>query len=189
MSMSIKRKRSDVVKRKIRKIWNGATSVLVGLMLLLAALLWGVRLVGLDVFLVQSGSMEPKYHVGSVVYVQPVDTDELKAGDVITYQISPTVRGTHRIVEVVEDGGSRAFRTKGDANEEADLGLVKPSAVVGRVVFSIPYLGYFAAFIQHPPGSYLLISAGAVILLLILLPDLLFPEKNSKQEKTEEETT
>lgn len=155
-------------------------------MVLLAALLWGVKLLGMDVFLVQSGSMEPKYHVGSVVYVKPVDTDELKVGDVITYQISSTVRGTHRIVEVVEDGGSRAFRTKGDANEEADLGLVKPSAIVGKVVFSIPLLGYFAAFIQHPPGSYLLVSAGAVILLLILLPDLLFP---AKKEKMEDEST
>lgn len=177
------------MQRKIRKIWNGATSVLVAVMLLLAALLWGVRLLGMDVFVVQSGSMEPAYHVGSVVYVKPVDADELEAGDVITFQITGTVRGTHRIVEVVEDGGSRAFRTKGDANEEADLGLVKPSAIVGKVVFSIPLLGYFAAYIQQPPGSYVLISAGALILLLILLPDLLFPEKKSKDEKMEEETT
>lgn len=163
--------------------------MLVAVMLLLAALLWGVRLLGMDVFVVQSGSMEPAYHVGSVVYVKPVDADELEAGDVITFQITGTVRGTHRIVEVVEDGGSRAFRTKGDANEEADLGLVKPSAIVGKVVFSIPLLGYFAAYIQQPPGSYVLISAGALILLLILLPDLLFPEKKSKNEIMEEETT
>lgn len=173
----------------IRKIWNGATSVLVAAMLLLAALLWGVRLLGLDVFVVQSGSMEPAYHVGSVVYVKPVDAAELKTGDVITFRINSSVRGTHRIVEVVEDGGSRAFRTKGDANEEADLGLVQPSAIVGKVVFSVPLLGYFAAYIQQPPGSYVLISAGALILLLILLPDLLFPEKKSKSEKMEEEAT
>ena len=177
------------MQRKIRKIWNGATTVLVVTLLLLAALLWGVRLLGMDVFVVQSGSMEPAYHVGSVVYVKSVDASELKVGDAITFQMSSSVRGTHRIIEVVEDGGSLAFRTKGVANEEAYLGLVKPSAIVGRVVFSIPYLGYFAAYIQQPPGSYVLISAGALILLLILLPDLLFPEKKSKNEKMEEETT
>lgn len=177
------------MQSKIRKIWNGVTSVLVAVMLLLAAMLWGVRLLGLEVFVVQSGSMEPAYPVGSVVYVKDVDASELKVGDAITFNMTSSVRGTHRIIEVVEDGGSRAFRTKGDANEEADLGLVKPSAIVGKVLFSVPYLGYFAAYIQHPPGSYLLISAGGLILLLIMLPDLLFPEKKTKHEKMEEDTT
>lgn len=157
-------------------------------MLVLAVLLWGVRFLGLEVFVVQSGSMEPAYHVGSVVYVRSVEPSELEVGDVITFNMSSSLRGTHRIIEVVDDGGSRAFRTKGDANEEADLGLVRASSIVGKVVFSLPYLGYFAAYIQQPPGSYLLISAGALILLLILLPDLLFPENKTKNEKMEDET-
>ena len=176
------------MNQKIRKIWNAATSVLVSVLLILAVALWGVRFLGMDVFVVQSGSMEPAYHVGSVVYVRSVKPSELEVGDVITFNMTGTLRGTHRIIEVVDDGGSRAFRTKGDANEEADLGLVKPSSIVGKVVFSLPYLGYFAAFIQQPPGSYLLISVGALILLLILLPDLLFPENKTKNEKMEDET-
>lgn len=170
------------MQSQIRRIWNGVTSVLVGIMLILAVLLWGVKFMGLNVFIVQSGSMEPAYHVGSVVYVKTADAADLRVGDVITYQLSNSVRVTHRIVEVVEDGGGRAFRTKGDANEEADLGLVQSTAIVGKVVFSIPLLGYFTAYIQHPPGSYLLIAAGAAILLLILIPDLLFPVKKGKME-------
>ena len=53
--------------RAVKKIWNGFTTVLVCLVVILAVLLVGVRLVGFQVFTVLSGSMEPTYHVGRVI--------------------------------------------------------------------------------------------------------------------------
>lgn len=171
--------------QKFKKIWNIATSVLVGMIVVLAALLWGARLIGLDVLVVQSGSMEPAYHVGSLVYVKPVDPAELKAGDVITFELGGGVRGTHRIVEVIDDD-DLAFVTKGDANEEADISPVRPADIVGQVKFTIPVLGYLVAYIQHPPGIYVAGSVAAILLLLTILPDLIFPEKeaDNKEEET-----
>ena len=58
--------------------------------------------------------------------------------------------------------------------------------VIGRPVFSIPYLGYVADYIQHPPGRYVAISAGAVLLLLVFLPDV-FSEDPDKKKKAEAE--
>ena len=71
--------------KAIKIIWNTITSILVAAAVILAILMVGARLVGLQVFTVLSGSMEPTYHVGSLIYVKDVDPFELEAGDVITF--------------------------------------------------------------------------------------------------------
>lgn len=167
------------MNQKLKRIWNRVTSVLVAVLVLFAALLWGARLVGLDVFVVQSGSMEPDYPTGSVVYVRAVDPAELEVGDVITFRLSDSLRATHRIIEVVEQDGEVAFRTKGDANDHADNGLLTPDNIVGKVVFSIPCLGFVTAYIQQPPGLYIAICVVAAVLLLTLLPEIIFNDKKS----------
>ena len=160
----------------IRKIWNIFTSALVVLAVLLALLLVGARLIGLQVFTVLSGSMEPTYHTGSLIYVKKVDATKLSEGTVITFMLDEDTLATHRIVGVVpdeEDPSVIRYRTKGDANESEDGSLVHYKNVVGTPVFTIPKLGYLANYIQHPPGTYVAISAGALILLLMFLPELL----------------
>ena len=159
-----------------KRIWNILTSVLVVLAVLLAVLLVGARLVGLQVFTVLSGSMEPTYHTGSLIYVKKVDATKLSEGTVITFMLDEDTIATHRIVGVVPDEQDPTvirYRTKGDANESEDGGLVHYKNVIGTPVFTIPKLGYLANYIQHPPGSYVAISIGALILLLMFLPELL----------------
>ena len=174
--------------QSVKKIWNFITTIFVILVVILAILLVGVRVAGFDVYTVLSGSMEPTYHVGSVIYVKDVDPFELESGDVITFMLDEDTLATHRIVEVVpddEDPTVVRFRTKGDANEAEDASLVHYKNVVGSPVFSIPKLGYFAEYVQNPPGTYIAIAAGACLLLLVFLPDLLFPEEDEKSEKKE----
>ena len=163
----------------MKQIWNACTTILVLLVLLLAMLLWGPRLLGMGVFIVQSGSMEPEYPVGSVVYVKEVDPAELTVGDVITFNLSDTTRGTHRIIEVVEEDGALAFKTKGDANDYADSGYVLPQKIVGKVIFSLPWLGYFVTYIQSAQGRYIALAAAALLLLLLILPELLFDNRKT----------
>ena len=173
----------------IKKIWNVASSILVALVVLLALLLVGARLVGLQVFVVLSGSMEPTYHTGSLIYVKKVDPYTIQEGQPITFMMNETTVATHRVVSIVpdeEDPTVIRFRTKGDANDAEDGGLVHYKNVIGCPVFSIPYLGYVADYIQHPPGRYVAISAGAVLLLLVFLPDV-FSEDPDKKKKAEAE--
>ena len=177
--------------KTVFKVWNIVCGILIGILLILAVLLAGVRLVGLRPLTVLSGSMEPTYHVGSLIYVKSVDYKNLKAGDVITFMLDEDTLATHRIVEVVpdeDDPDTVRYRTKGDANEFEDGSLVHYKNVVGTPVFTIPELGYIANYIQNPPGTYIALSAGAVLLLLMFIPDLLAPEepKKSQAEKAEE---
>ena len=168
----------------IKKIWNVASSILVALVVLLALLLVGARLFGLQVYTVLSGSMEPTYHVGSLIYVKKTAAEDIEAGDVITFLVSEDTIATHRVTAVgpdEEDPNVLRFQTKGDANDNVDASLIHEKNVIGEPVFTIPYLGYVANYIQHPSGLYVAISAGAVLLLLVFLPDL-FPEQ--KKEKT-----
>ena len=168
----------------IKKIWNTVTTIMVVMVVILAVMLVGVRLVGLQVYTVLSGSMEPTYHVGSLIYVKSVDTSELEAGDVITFMLDEETLATHRIVEVVPDEADPTtirFRTKGDANDAEDGSLVHYKNVVGSPVFSIPKMGYFANYIQKPPGMYIGISVAALLMVLVFLPDLF-----AKDEKEDE---
>ena len=66
--------------------WLGSfvTTFLVALVTMLALLFVGVRLAGINLFNVESGSMSPKYPVNSLVFVKKVDPSTIKEGDVIT---------------------------------------------------------------------------------------------------------
>lgn len=174
------------MKTTIKKIGNVVTTVLVVAVVLLAIALAGVRLFGLQVYTVLSGSMEPAYHVGALLYDKKVDPAQLRPGDVITFMLDKETIVTHRIVEVVpdeEDPSVIRFRTKGDANAAEDGSLVHYKNVLGTPVFTIPKLGYFANFVQQPPGLYVAIAFGAVLVLLAFLPDLLGDDKKKKGKR------
>ena len=171
------------MNKTVKKIWNWLTTILVVLVVILAILLVGARLIGLQVFTVLSGSMEPTYHVGSLIYVKKVDPFQLKSGDVITFMLDEDTVATHRVADVIpdeEDASVIRFRTKGDANEAEDGSLVHYRNVIGTPVFTIPKLGYLANYIQHPPGTYVAISAGAILLLLVFIPDLFSVDKKEQ---------
>ncbi len=176
---------------KFKKIWDVVTTILVSIVVVFAVLLVGARVVGLNVFTVLSGSMEPTYHTGSLIYVKEVDYTELKEGDVITFMMSEDMVATHRIAGVVPDEADSTvirYRTKGDANENEDATLVHYKNIIGTPVFTIPYLGYVTSYIQSPPGMYIAIAAGAIILLLAFLPDIFSDEaeENKKEKKKTE---
>ncbi len=176
--------------KALKRIWNVVTTILVTLVVVLALLLVGVRLIGMNVFTVLSGSMEPAYHTGSLIYVKDVDYRDLKEGDVITFMLDEDTVATHRIVGIVPDETDSSvirYRTKGDANDAEDGSLVHYKNVIGTPVFSIPKLGYVANYIQNPPGTYIAISGGAVLMLLVFLPDLFGSDEPKAEQMPEGE--
>ncbi len=176
------------MNKTLEKIWNVAGTVLVVLVVLLAVALVGVRLVGVRTYCVLSGSMEPVYPTGSLLYVKSVDPFSLSVGDAITFMADEKTVVTHRIIEIIPDDEDKdvvRFRTQGDANETADGAPVHCKNVIGKPLFAIPKLGYFADFIQNPPGLYLAIGAAAVLVVLVFLPDLFDDKKGKNANKPE----
>ena len=155
----------------IKKVWGIVSWGLVCVVVLAAVFLMGSRLLGYRVFNIVSGSMEPVYRVGDLIYVQEVDPNTVQPGDVITFVLNEDlVVATHRVVRI--DAEKQRFYTKGDANETEDGGSVHFKNLIGVPKFKIPGLGYVADFIQKAPGLYITIAAVAVLLLLAFLPDL-----------------
>ena len=115
------------MNKTIKKIWNWISGLLVAVVVLLAVALVGVRLIGLQPFVVLSGSMEPEYHVGSLIYVKSVDYKELQVGDDITYLIDEDTVVTHRIIEVLVD-----------ENDPDTIRYFKKESVFIKVKASIP---------------------------------------------------
>lgn len=126
-------------------------------------------ILGFSVLKIQTGSMEPEYKAGSVIIARKVDTDSLKAGDVISFystsnDISNRVN-THRIKEVTYlTTGERQFVTKGDANPTVDSDPVFYKKVIGKVIINLGvFSGSVIGFLQNP----------TVILIFIVLPLLI----------------
>lgn len=163
------------------------SGVLVVVMVALAMLLVGVRVVGLTPYTVLSGSMEPTYHVGSLIYVRQIDEEDIKVGTPITFTVSGgAMLATHRVYELVTVDGDVQYITKGDANDVLDP-PVKYENVVGSPVFSIPYLGYFSTWLQSGAGVIAGIALAAMLLLSTLLTELLPVADKSTQPPPEGE--
>ncbi|MBE6925387.1 MAG: signal peptidase I [Ruminococcaceae bacterium] len=178
------------MQQTLRRIYSGFTTVLVTVVVILAILLVGVRVAGIVPYTVLSGSMEPTYHVGSLIYVKSVDPMTLKVGDPLTYRMPDGTVVTHRIIEVLEDSASeRRFRTQGDANEIPDGSPVNAKNIIGKPLFTIPYMGYVSWFVQNPPGTYVVLAGAFALLILTMLTDVLFPPKTAEEEQKEEEKT
>lgn len=170
----------------LKKIWSVVSTVLVVLIVLCAVFLMGSRLLGFRVFTVISGSMEPEYSVGDLIYVKSVDVETIKVDDPITFVLNENlVVATHRVIDI--DKENKCFYTKGDANDIPDAAPVHFNNVIGVPKFSIPLLGYVSDFIQNPPGMYITIGAGVVLIILVFLPDMLAKKKKEEDDVLDEE--
>lgn len=98
-------------------------------------------ILGFHLFVVESGSMEPTFNVGSVLLCRkPQDPAKLKAQDVVTFKNLSGNVVTHRIVEVIADEtGQTAYRTKGDnPRNSVDPDNLTPDRVLAVFVLKIP---------------------------------------------------
>ena len=165
----------------LKKIWNIVSSALVVLMVLCAVFLMGSRIMGYQCYTVISGSMQPKYMVGDLLYVKEVDLNSIKVGDDITFVLNEDlVVATHRVVRV--DAENQRFYTKGIANEVEDSEPVHFNNVIGVPKFSIPKLGYVSDFVQNPPGMYITIGVGVILILAVFLPDMIGKKKKEDED-------
>ena len=168
----------------LKKVWNIVSTTLVVLMVLCAVFLMGSRVLGYQCYTVISGSMEPEYSVGDLLYVKEVNPNSIKVGDPITFILNEDlVVATHRVIEI--DAEKQHFYTKGDANQIADSEPVHFNNVIGVPEFSIPKLGYVSDFVQNPPGTYITIGVGILLILLVFLPDMIGKKETEEPDKVE----
>lgn len=130
-------------------------------------------LLGLQRYVIVGGSMTGTIPKGSVIYSRLTPVDELKVGDVVTFQPPGGSEAvTHRIIAVEEGSdGERVFRTKGDFNQSADpWGAIKLNGPrQARYVFHIPFVGYVLAALAIRQVRMLVVGLPAIVIALSLL--------------------
>jgi signal peptidase I len=159
--------------------WSRALSVamsivVAGMLALAVAVVVAPKALGAVPLTVLSGSMEPGLSPGDVVVVRPVAAEDVRVGDVVTFQPvsdDPSLV-THRVVGVGMSGaGESTFTTRGDANGADDEPIVADQ-VMGRVAYSVPLVGHVTNASWGPTA--VTVAAAALItyaLLVLVVPE------------------
>lgn len=148
------------------------------------------NILGYRYYTVLTPSMQPTYKVGDLVFVKMTGADNIKEGDVITFNPSSNSSAylTHRVTEKIENyegTGIICFRTKGDANDSDDSFLIDENRVIGKVTFSIPKLGYIIRFVQL--RWYFIVPLIIILWLSLHLFRVYFRNGDDENDGTDEE--
>jgi signal peptidase len=144
----------------------------IGLLLLVvgagAILIVIPRALGAIPLTVLTQSMEPILPPGTLIVDQPVKASQVHLGDVVTYQIAsgkPDVI-THRVVRIsMSSEGNETFTFKGDNNAYADAKPVIPAQIKGRVVYSVPWIGFVSLWMNGPARAVVVPIAAGILFM------------------------
>lgn len=124
---------------------------------------------GYKFYVVLTGSMKPNIEPNDLIIIKNINPDDIKSGDIITFQ-NENVDSvtTHRVKEVTESDGSVSLITKGDANNIEDENPVKGDKVQGRVVKVIPKAGRTVDFMKKNIVIILAVIVASFALIIII---------------------
>ena len=118
--------------------------------------------------IVLTDSMFPEIEKGDLIICRTIDADKVKVGDVISFFDPASSKSsvvTHRVLEVINEGGKLSFKTKGDYNNTEDRLPVPAENLVGIYQTRIGGAGNVAMFLQSTPGLILCVICPAALLI------------------------
>ena len=146
-------RRCDVCARSPRSSARSSTASFWAVVVAAAALILAVALplaFGDRPHTVLTGSMEPTISPGDVVIDARISPLDARVGDVVTFR-DPEDQSkliTHRVKRIRRSGSHLWFVTQGDANNTTEHWRIAANGELGRVVYTIPWIGHVA--VSHP---------------------------------------
>ncbi|ETV97296.1 signal peptidase I [Aphanomyces invadans] len=148
-----------------------------GMVIISALMIWkglmGLTVSESPIVVVLSGSMEPAFQRGDILFLDN-NKPKLEIGDIVVFKIKDReIPIVHRVLDLHTraSDGSDLYLTKGDNNNVHDRGLYAPgqlwlerSDVVGIARASVPYLGYATILMNDYPALKIL-AVGIMALL------------------------
>eukprot|EP00600_Ochromonadales_sp_CCMP1393_P017987 CAMPEP_0175020204 /NCGR_PEP_ID=MMETSP0005-20121125/13993_1 /TAXON_ID=420556 /ORGANISM="Ochromonas sp., Strain CCMP1393" /LENGTH=174 /DNA_ID=CAMNT_0016278043 /DNA_START=83 /DNA_END=607 /DNA_ORIENTATION=+ len=126
------------------------------------------------VVVVLSGSMEPAFQRGDILFLTNQD-DPIRAGEIVVFKIKDRdIPIVHRVMKVHEkEDGTVEVLTKGDNNRVDDRGLYAPGQlwlrredILGRAKGTLRYLGMVTIILNdYPVLKYVLIGVMGLFVL------------------------
>ena len=149
-----------------------SAAVLILVLAVAAAVIGVPALIGGSAMTVLTQSMEPRLPPGTLVVIRPTPVDEIKVGDVVTYQIhsGDAAVVSHRVISKTYADGELTFITKGDNNDAADPDPVQPLQIRGTLWYSIPLLGWVNNILNGGNRAIVVgVAAGALFLYALVM--------------------
>lgn len=153
MKESVRVKRALRAKRVVYKKKDNTTPVIFAGIMVALLLLVVLPLVTHESHYViadPTDSMYPQIQPGSLLFIEHIDVNQVKVGDVIVFN-APWENGTlfaHEVINITHTNGHEYFITKGINNPAKDPLPVSTGNLVGQVYFSLPYVGYVLIYSQ-----------------------------------------
>jgi signal peptidase len=122
-------------------------------------------------YTVLTGSMEPTIAAGDVVIDERIPPTSAQVGDIVTFR-DPEDQSrliTHRVRKIRREGSHLWFLTRGDANNTFEHWRIAADGQLGRVVYTVPWVGHVAVISHTGLGLALFLI---VPLLLLGLDEL-----------------
>ena len=176
------------VRMNIKKCFKNKKMILRRLLLVAVGLILGINLYfanagtilgnklpmpfGYGIANVLSGSMEPTFSKGTLLFVK--DTQNVEVGDIVVYQAGNELI-VHRLIAF--DG--EKVMTQGDANNVADDPFEK-SQIKGKVIGWIPVLGSVVSILKTPVAMI-----GLLVVALILIEGSFRVQKEADDKELE----
>ena len=150
----------------MKRFFHITGSVLLTLLILICIPFTAPKAFGLSIYEVITDSMTPEFPVGSVIYVETEEPENIKVDDVITFSIGTDTSQvmTHRVVAI--DDENQTFTTKGDANKDVDVSPVAFQRLLGKPVYCIGHMGVLVQLFESTEGRVLL---GILLVLVFAL--------------------
>ena len=92
-------------------------------------------------YVIATESMTGELNKGDIAISERYEDQLIQEGQVIAFKKSKSVV-IHRVVDIQVINGETRYITKGDANEDVDVGYVVDSQIIALVDLKIPYLGF-----------------------------------------------
>jgi len=140
----VKRIHPKILKKQKTQLTQWTAIVLIGLV----AVWSSVGLLGFTPTIIGSGSMQPALNPGDITIIISTPPSTIEVGDIIQYRTADAPI-THRVIDKYEAGGSLWFITQGDDNNAPDPNPVGQDQVIGKVVFTIPQLGWVSIALKE----------------------------------------
>ncbi len=136
-------------------------------------------------FVVITNSMEPKIDVDDLIFVVNVDPDNLKEGDIITFETyvigaDPGYKIITHIIHSIDENteGERIFYTRRYLSTEPDPNWVlTDDDIIGKYAFRIPQMGKIIDFIRSPFGI------AAISVNILVIGSIVYIVKHDKKQK------
>ncbi|GMI34490.1 hypothetical protein TrCOL_g1259 [Triparma columacea] len=173
----------DKQTSELRKLWDNKRALLfqllnLSMIVFSALMIWKSLIVVTKsespVVVVLSGSMEPAFQRGDILFLNNQDTP-IRVGEIVVFKIKDRdIPIVHRVLKVHESpSGVVELLTKGDNNRIDDRSLYAPGQmwlrredVLGRAVGTLRYIGMVTIMLNdYPPVKYVLVGLMGLFVL------------------------